>query len=137
MDNFYVITNEQKDMDFRITKEITDYLIEKGKRVLLSKKDAAGHIVPGTVPEGVECALVLGGDGTLIRAARELEGYDKMCIRDRYQTGWRLKRKEEFRLPLRYCSLTMEDIASISWIRRDIRISRRIPTVPVSYTHLA
>ena len=28
----------------------------------------------GTIPEDVDCGLVLGGDGTLIRAIRDLEG---------------------------------------------------------------
>ena len=38
------------------------------------KKDEEGHILPGTVPSDAECGLVLGGDGTLIRAIRDLEG---------------------------------------------------------------
>ena len=37
-------------------------------------KDEEGHIVPGTVPEDADCALVLGGDGTLIRAVRDMDG---------------------------------------------------------------
>src|SRR5699024_11687759 len=42
--------------------------------LVLSQKDEAGHIVPGTVPEEADCALVLGGDGTLIRAVRDMGG---------------------------------------------------------------
>ena len=45
-------------------------------------------------------------------------------------SDWRLKRKEVFRSPLRYCSLITADIVSISWIHRDIRTSRRTRTVP-------
>lgn len=74
METFYIITNRLKDQDFRITEEIRNYIEEHGKRCVLSEKDEEGHIVPGTVPEGMDCALVLGGDGTLIRAARELGG---------------------------------------------------------------
>ena len=74
METFYIITNRLKDQDFRITEEIQNYIEEHGKRCVLSEKDEEGHIVPGTVPEGMDCALVLGGDGTLIRAARELGG---------------------------------------------------------------
>ncbi len=74
METFYIITNRLKDQDFRITEEIQNYIEEHGKRCVLSEKDEEGHIVPGTVPEGIDCALVLGGDGTLIRAARELGG---------------------------------------------------------------
>lgn len=76
MDNFYVITNKLKDADYRITKEILEYIREHGKTGILAEKDEEGHIIPGTVPDGMECALVLGGDGTLIRAARELKGYN-------------------------------------------------------------
>ena len=76
METFYIITNRLKDPDFRITREIQNYIEVHGKRCILSKKDEEGHIIPGTVPEGMDCALVLGGDGTLIRAARELGGHN-------------------------------------------------------------
>ena len=76
METFYIITNRLKDPDFRITREIQNYIEDHGKRCVLSKKDEEGHIIPGTVPEGMDCALVLGGDGTLIRAARELGGHN-------------------------------------------------------------
>lgn len=76
MDNFYVITNMLKDADLSITKEIQNYIEQNKRHAILSVKDEDGHIIPGTVPEGMECALVLGGDGTLIRAARELEGHN-------------------------------------------------------------
>lgn len=76
MDNFYVITNRLKDVDYRITKEILEYIAQNGKNGILSDKDEDGHIIQGSVPDGMDCALVLGGDGTLIRAARELEGYN-------------------------------------------------------------
>lgn len=76
MDNFYMITNKLKDADHRITNEIMEYIKANGKTAILSMKDEEGHLLPGTVPKGMDCALVLGGDGTLIRAARELEGYD-------------------------------------------------------------
>lgn len=76
MEKFYIITNRLKDKDFRITKEIQDYIEKKGNMCILSEKDEDGHIIPGSVPEGIDCAIVLGGDGTLIRAARELGGYN-------------------------------------------------------------
>lgn len=76
MDKFYVITNQLKDTDYRITNEIKSYIEENGKTCILSEKDEEGHIVPGTIPQGMDCAIVIGGDGTLIRAARELEIYN-------------------------------------------------------------
>ncbi len=76
MDRFYVITNNLKDTDYRITNEIKSYIEENGKLCILSKKDEDGHIIPESVPVGMDCSIVIGGDGTLIRAARELVGYD-------------------------------------------------------------
>lgn len=72
MDYFYIITNKLKDKDYRITNEIRKFIEEHGKTCFLSEKDGEGHIIPGTVPEEAQCGLVLGGDGTLIRAVRDL-----------------------------------------------------------------
>ena len=74
MESFYIITNQLKDRDYSVTIEIKDYIERKGKHVILAQKDEEGFIVPGTIPENVDCGLVLGGDGTLIRAIRDLEG---------------------------------------------------------------
>ncbi len=72
MDCFYIITNKLKDPDFAITNKIKQYIESKGKVCYISEKDSEGHIIPGTVPEEAQCGLVLGGDGTLIRAVRDL-----------------------------------------------------------------
>lgn len=72
MDCFYIITNKLKDKDYAITSQIEQYIQSSGKKCFLSEKDSEGHIIPGTVPKEAECGLVLGGDGTLIRAVRDL-----------------------------------------------------------------
>lgn len=74
MDKFYLITNPLKDQNNEVTEEIKAYIEQSGKVCYLSKKDEEGFILPGSVPENVQCAIVVGGDGTLIRAARELSG---------------------------------------------------------------
>jgi len=69
MNKFYVITNKTKDKSLEVTYQIKNYIESKGKECLLA--------VDGKeVPEGTECILVIGGDGTLIRAARELQFRD-------------------------------------------------------------
>ena len=72
MDQFYIITNKLKDQDYKITNEIRDYIEKHGKKCYISEKDGEGHILPGTVPKEAQCGLVLGGDGTFIRAVRDL-----------------------------------------------------------------
>ena len=72
MDQFYIITNKLKDQDYKITNQIRDYIGSHGKKCYISEKDGEGHILPGTVPAEAQCGLVLGGDGTLIRAVRDL-----------------------------------------------------------------
>ena len=72
MDCFYIITNKRKDEDYTITNKIRQYIEKHGKSCFLSEKDEKGHIVPGSVPREAQCGLVLGGDGTLIRAVRDL-----------------------------------------------------------------
>lgn len=72
MDHFYIITNRLKDQDYKITHEIRDYIELHGKKCCISEKDGGGHILPGTIPEDAQCGLVLGGDGTFIRAVRDL-----------------------------------------------------------------
>ncbi|HIR93088.1 MAG TPA: NAD(+)/NADH kinase [Candidatus Egerieimonas intestinavium] len=78
MDKFFVITNDLKDKDFRLTKRIVEYLKERGKTCLVRRevpkpKGASyGYTNPAEVPEDMDCVLVLGGDGTLLRAARDL-----------------------------------------------------------------
>ena len=76
MERFYIITNLMKDPDYGITKEIQKYIEQHGIECILAKEDEQGFIFPGTVPENVDCGIVLGGDGTLIRAARELAEYE-------------------------------------------------------------
>lgn len=72
MDSFYIIPNLLKDRDYAITNEIRSYIESKGRSCFIARKDREGHIIPGTIPEGVQCGLVLGGDGTLIRSVRDL-----------------------------------------------------------------
>lgn len=69
MNRFYVITNKTKDKSLEITYRIKSYIESQGGTCLLADECSE-------VPEGTECILVLGGDGTLIRAARELQSCD-------------------------------------------------------------
>lgn len=78
MDKFYVITNMQKDPQLKVAKGIRKYLEKRGKKCLVQEIAQSDLIQnykytdPAKVPQDVDCALVLGGDGTVLQAARDL-----------------------------------------------------------------
>ena len=78
MNTFYVISNTQKDPELHNAKVIQDFLQEKGKKCYIQTARSDGmqehyrYTDPAGIPDEVECVLVLGGDGTLLQAARDL-----------------------------------------------------------------
>ena len=80
MKHFLIYTNEHKDRDMAVTKRICRYLESKGQRTTVrtgerrqqgQRQEAHGNDIHGDIPGDVDCMLVLGGDGTVLRAARE------------------------------------------------------------------
>lgn len=74
MDNFYIIANLSKDAGFKMTDEICRYIVAKGKKCICQKiTDAEYNSADARlIHEDTQCVIVLGGDGTLIQAARDL-----------------------------------------------------------------
>ncbi|MCD8336435.1 MAG: NAD(+)/NADH kinase [Lachnospiraceae bacterium] len=78
MNVFYVISNERKDPGAETAKFIRSYFSDQDKICYL--RECCAMTDPGQcrytdvkqIPEEVECVLVLGGDGTLLHAARDL-----------------------------------------------------------------
>ena len=76
--SFYIITNHVKDPELEKTNLIKNYLEEKGK--ICYVQDSGGqeedrrykYTDASRIPADVECVLVLGGDGTLLQASRDL-----------------------------------------------------------------
>lgn len=64
MDKFYIIANTEKDKDGSVSKSIAEYIRENNRTCLIRGED---ELTPD-----VDCVLVLGGDGTLLRAARDV-----------------------------------------------------------------
>ena len=78
MRRFYIVTNRSKDAELKYTYSIIAYLKEHGAEGIYDEESA---VVEGTkycytnaevMPDDVDCIIVLGGDGTLIQAARDL-----------------------------------------------------------------
>ena len=79
MKYFYLITNEVKDPEGFYTRKITAYLAAHGGKVVCADHAASYSELckPDLAkPEVPDCILVLGGDGTLLRAARNLLNQD-------------------------------------------------------------
>ena len=78
MNSFYIITNHQKDENLEVTRKIQEYLEKNGKTCYIqcvakegTEDEGYKYTNAAEIPEDVECVLVLGGDGTLIQAARD------------------------------------------------------------------
>lgn len=75
MKKVLIYTNKHKDPDSTVTRRVSDYLDKNGvsSNVLISDlvrtedKDADLELKPGEY----DCIIVLGGDGTVLQAARE------------------------------------------------------------------
>ena len=85
MDNFYIIANSQKDSDFAFTGQICDYIRSRGKKCSYQEYDKHpdgkyNSADAKRVPPDTECVIVLGGDGTLIQAARDLSSMEVLVF---------------------------------------------------------
>lgn len=78
MNRFCIITNTQKDEHLETTHKIESYLKKNNKichvQVEGSKTEGQTYHYtnPESIPNDVECIIVLGGDGTLLQAARDV-----------------------------------------------------------------
>ena len=115
MKHFYIIANLDKEYVQEAQVFIKAYLEAKGAECLLhhtpERTRGAAHIDGAQVPEDTECVITIGGDGTLIQAARDLAG------RNIHGTAWR---KEE---------TLLKDIAL-----NEIAITRKDPLKVLRYS---
>lgn len=75
MKKFVIIVNALKDQYLAETKKICSYIEKRGAQcqylVSVDEQEGIQKVYAESIPKGTECILVLGGDGTLIRAARD------------------------------------------------------------------
>ena len=76
MKHFYIIVNTEKEGVSECLDEIIRLIREGGGSAAVSghtERDRDGHYTsPSEVPEDTECVITLGGDGTILQAARDL-----------------------------------------------------------------
>lgn len=75
MKHFCIIANRDKDANLDITKWMNEYLVSRGSKTFIAEEQMTTDGIytdVGTIPKDTECAIVLGGDGTLLQAAHDL-----------------------------------------------------------------
>ena len=77
MEHFFVITNGSKDKEYKSAKKIKNYMEQRGCSCSIATdygqddtKEYSTDIKE--IPENTQCAIVLGGDGTMLQAANDL-----------------------------------------------------------------
>lgn len=81
MKRFFIITNEHRDPNLSMTHSLQDYIATKGGTSFLfvsNKSDWHERLLCSMKTKDLEAdgILVIGGDGTLVRAARDLAQID-------------------------------------------------------------
>jgi len=83
MDKFCIVTNRVKDKDLKVTNHIKAYLEKRGKKVVIATEKneeedplfiTRKHL--SIIPEDTDLVIVLGGDGTMLQAARSVAYQD-------------------------------------------------------------
>lgn len=72
MERFFIVTNDGKDVDGQITNRVRRFLEEKEKTAIFCQKDEKKEIILSSIPDEMDCVLVIGGDGSLIQATRAI-----------------------------------------------------------------
>lgn len=85
MKNFAVITNKYKDEKSILAKKIAEYITSKGgtcsiHNIVDDKTDRFREIKLDEVADDLECVITIGGDGTLLHVAKDLESKDVLFV---------------------------------------------------------
>ena len=72
MKRFFIASNEMKDRDHSEAAALKRFIESKGGAVA-DELAGLGSGFGAQIPDGTDCLIVLGGDGTLLRAARRLK----------------------------------------------------------------
>ncbi|MBQ9142735.1 MAG: NAD(+)/NADH kinase [Lachnospiraceae bacterium] len=71
MKHFLIYTNQHKDLNGELTEKIVNYLENKGQKATRMTGEDGAIPSEEDIPTEAYCMLVLGGDGTMLQAARD------------------------------------------------------------------
>lgn len=74
MKHFYIVVNPRRDQQLKLTKEIYNFILANGGvcDYQVNREEEGKSFDGSKIPESTECILVVGGDGALLRAARNM-----------------------------------------------------------------
>lgn len=77
MNRFCLVTNKSKDKNFEMSMHIKEYLEQHGKECVIAEsrspqtaENKVSRDFLSEIPADTDCCIVLGGDGTMLQAAR-------------------------------------------------------------------
>ncbi len=78
MNKFLILTNTEKDIDLKLSNKISEYLSAHGAQATIVSDMLSGLDEENKKEymDGVQAAIVLGGDGTMLRAAHWIDSYE-------------------------------------------------------------
>ncbi len=77
MNKFCIIVNKDRDEHLELTGRVQDFLAKQGKTFAVRTESLdTADAVWQPIPDDVDCFIVLGGDGTMMRAANRLKDFD-------------------------------------------------------------
>lgn len=148
MDRFCVITNSDKDKEYRTAGYIKDYITGRGRSCVVTqdctcfRQSGIRYTDTEEIPADTECAIVLGGDGTFIQAASDLVHRDipilgvnlgtlgflaeieRQSIDAALEALFRGEYRTESRMMIRGCVESREEMMVSSYALNDIVINR-------------
>lgn len=142
MKHFLIYTNQHKDTGMAVTGRIQDYLESRGMRCTIKGQDTEEK---PALPEDADCMIVLGGDGTMLQAARDMKkkpipligvnlgtlGYmteiEPACLEEALACLIEGGYSRESRMMLNGVITYKDGIVREDWALNDIVVSRRGP----------
>ncbi|MGN0242504.1 MAG: NAD(+)/NADH kinase [Lachnospiraceae bacterium] len=80
MNRFIILANPDKDENLTYTNTIRDYLNRHGCECSVCTERVRDNTISKYLQNRPECAIIIGGDGTILQAATELVKYDMPMI---------------------------------------------------------